>query len=187
MPRGRRGPSYPQVQWTANDRKLSWELITILEGNAFLNRAIWPGDTTVGTPKVEACKELAVKLLRKESDYREHLRTKEGKKFYAKSIKGHLERLQDKCRKGKERLGVTGAGLLNENEIGPDSPLYDKWMEVKGTCPYFYQLRDLLGDCVSDHSITEDLPDIDDVMTREPPTLTETDEMREDEGIDKEV
>lgn len=35
-----RGASFPQVAWAANDRSLTWELITILEENNFLKRAI---------------------------------------------------------------------------------------------------------------------------------------------------
>lgn len=168
-----RGASFPQVPWSAHDRTLTWELITILEKNNFVKRAIWPGpgDATVGKTKTTAYKELAVKLFGEKREYRDFMAQREGKDFYATSVKGHLGRIQDTYKKAKEQLGVTGAGLLNENDIWPNSGLSDKWHEVKATCPYFYRLRDLLGERlnVSDHCITnsaQDLPELDDLMAR---------------------
>lgn len=168
-----RGASYPQVSWSANDRALTWELITILEENNYLKRAIWrgPEEATVGKTKTTTYKELAIKLFGEKLEYRNHMKLQAGKDFYATSVKGQIGRIESAYKKAKQELGVTGAGLLTENEIWPNSELSDKWHQIKATCPYFYRLRDLLGERfnVSDHCITnsaQDLPEIDDLMTR---------------------
>ena len=113
-----------------------------MEDNNFLKRAIWPapGDATVGKTKTTTYKKLAERLFGGEKpNYLEHMLEKAGKQFYSQSIKGQMRQIQDAYKKAKEQLGVTGAGLLNKDDIWPDSGLFGKWTEVKGTRPYFYR------------------------------------------------
>ncbi|MCJ1461409.1 hypothetical protein MMC07_000006 [Pseudocyphellaria aurata] len=118
------GTPFPQVAWAANDRRLTWELSSILEDNSFLKRAIWPapGDATAGKTKTTTYKELAERFFGGEnSEYRKHVRGKAGKQFNSQSIKRQVGRIQDAFKKAKVQLGVTGAGLLSEDDIWPDS------------------------------------------------------------------
>ena len=46
----------------------------------------------------------------------------------------------------REEIGETGAGVTGEEEIDEGSTLANKWIEVKERCPYFFLLRDLLGE-----------------------------------------
>lgn len=110
---------FPQVAWAADDRSLTWGLIAILEENNLLKRAIWreSDEATMRTTKTTAYNEFAQKLSGKKPGYREHMSQKERKDFYSQSVKEHLERIQDSYKKAREQLGVTGAGLLNENDI----------------------------------------------------------------------
>lgn len=182
---------FPSVQWDTNDRALSRELITILEDNVSLKRAIWPGpgEAVAGISKETAYEVLTRRLLNKHREYSKHLHTQEGNTYYMLSVKAHLWKFQDSYKKAKERLGVTATEIMNENVI------WRNWDIVKDTCPYFFRLRGLLEERlnVSDDCITnsaQDLPDIDELMTgkaQHPRTRTGTDEMRDNEDINNKV
>jgi len=49
-------------------------------------------------------------------------------------------------KKVREEIGETGAGVTGEDKIEEGSTLANKWIEVKERCPYFFLLRDLLGE-----------------------------------------
>lgn len=184
------GSLFPSVQWDTNDRALSRELMTILEDNISLKRAIWPGprEAAGGKSKETAYDVLTRRLLNKHRKYSKHLHTRDGNTYYTLSVKAHLWRLQDNYKKAKERLGVTATELMNENVI------WRNWDIVKDICPYFFRLRALFEERlnVSDDCITsaQDLPDIDELLTRRaqyPRTPADTGEMRDNEDINHEV
>ncbi len=74
-------------------------------------------------------------------------------------------------REAKSNLGVTGGVLNHEDEIWKDEKgqkVRDKWEKVKKSCPYYYNLKRLLGELLitTDHAVqnSTDLVDTSGVM-----------------------
>lgn len=150
--------TYPALHWTAENFGLTWAMITVLSEFDAIRRTIWPreGDAATGKTKAEAHGDLAIRLLENIPQYTDYVHTPEGVKHYGRMIKGKVTKLQEQYDAAKERLGVTGAGLPTEEAIWAKSELRNVWDAVKRTCPYFYELRDLIGNrtSVCDHAIT---------------------------------
>ena len=69
------------------------------------------------------------------------------KEIYKLLIKvNSLFRLLCQYKEVREEIGETGAGVTGEEEIDEGSTLANKWIEIKERCPYFFLLRDLLGE-----------------------------------------
>lgn len=149
--------TYPTLHWTAENFGLTWAMITVLSEFDAIRRTIWPceGDAATGKTKAEAYSDLAICLLENISQYTDYVYTPERVKHYGQMIKGKITKLQEQYNAAKERLGVTGAGLPTEEAIWAKSELQNVWDAVKRTCPYFYKLRDLIGNrtFVCDHAI----------------------------------
>lgn len=142
-------------------------MITALGEFDAIRQTIWPreGDAATGKTKAKAHGDLAVRLLENIPQYTNHVHTPEGVKHYRRMIKGKITKLQEQYDAAKERLGVTGAGLPTEEAIWPKSELRNVCDAVKRTCPYFYELRDLIGNrtSVCDHATTNS--EIDNMVT----------------------
>ena len=119
--------------------------------------------------------------------------------------------METKWREAKVNLGITGAGLMHEDEIWKGEKgkeVRDKWEEVKKACPYYYDLKRLLGErlIATDHAVgnSTDPVDISGVLREKRPQEpiddvisdegeedighenSEPEELEEDEGDDEE-
>lgn len=130
--------SYPVIAWVADDKQLTHELFNTLKENDAIRRGIWPrkGETVSGISKAVHRRSLAKKFLEKEPKFKELSKDSKALTHYGNTIKNQLAKLEGSFRKAKETLGVTGAGLPNENAIWDgENEIRDKWHEVKQICP----------------------------------------------------
>lgn len=165
-PRGKKakapdGPTdFPPLDWTASEFALTYQMLEILEHYDRLRQTIWfqGGESATGMTKSDAYRDIAAKLLQQLPPYTEYVgdAASPGAKHYGSMIKGKITKLQEQYQTAKERLGVTGAGLPTEEFIWKGSDLMKTWDAVKWICPYFYQLKVLIGGrtAVSNHAIT---------------------------------
>ena len=99
-----------------------------------------------------------MRLLQDHEVYGEYIKTEEGLKVYAQSVKTQIHTTEIKWREAKINLGVIGGGLNHKNEIWKDEKgqkVCDKWEKVKKSCPYYYELKRLLSErlIATDHAI----------------------------------
>lgn len=69
--------------------------------------------------------------------------------YYGLGIKNRVARLEKGWIEARQILGADGASLPDEHSIyegGPHVELQEKWDIVKRNCPWFYRMRDLVGD-----------------------------------------
>lgn len=69
--------------------------------------------------------------------------------YYGLGIKNRVARLEKGWIEARQILGTDGASLPDEHSIyegGPHAELQEKWDIVKRNCPWFYRMRDLVGD-----------------------------------------
>lgn len=146
----------------------TFELINVLTDYPNLRKSNWPisGERVHGTSKIQTCKEIAMRLLQDHEVYGEFVKTEEGLKVYAQSVKTQIHTMEIKWREAKTNLGVTGGGLNHEDEIWQDEKgqkVRDKWEEVKKSCPYYYDLKRLLGErlIATDHAVQNSTDPVD--------------------------
>lgn len=90
-------------------------------------------------------KPLARKLLGPDPTFTLLLDHPKALSHFEKAIKSRIARLEKNWKEAKETLGVTGAGLPNEEAIWNAScPIRDKWNEIKEICPWFNRMRDMV-------------------------------------------
>ncbi len=163
----------PSLQWAINGRALTFDLINVFTDYPNLRKSIWPilGEKVQGISKIETCKKIAMSLLQDNELYGEFVKTEESLKVYGQSVKTQIHTMEIKWREAKTNLGVTGGGLNHEDEIWQDErgqKVRDKWEEVKKSCPYYYDLKRLLGErlIATDHAVqnSTDPVDISGVM-----------------------
>ncbi|MCJ1422839.1 hypothetical protein MMC29_000719 [Sticta canariensis] len=189
---------YPVIAWTANDKRLTHELLSILHKNDTLRRGVWPrrGENISGQnnpiTKSDHRRNIARKLLKNESRIIDLLEDPKALCHYQRVIKYQLARLETTWKKAKETLGITIAGLPNEDSIYDRSyETQEKWDEVKQICPWFFKMRDMVEDGFADErtAITESETEVslDPVESRDrrrPDRDCEMDDVREDYGVD---
>ena len=158
----------PPLQWAINGRTLTFDLINVFTDYPNLRKSIWPalGERVQGTSKIKTCKDIAMRLLQDHEVYSEYVKTEEGLKVYAQSVKTQIHTMEIKWREAKTNLGVTGGGLNHEDEIWKDEKgqkVRDKWEEVKKSCPYYYELKRLLGErlIATDHAVQNSTDPVD--------------------------
>lgn len=70
-------------------------------------------------------------------------------------------------------MGIIGAGLMHKDEIWKEEKgkeVQDKWEEVKKSCPYYYDLKRLLGKrLITTVGNNTDLVDISEVLQEKRP------------------
>lgn len=69
--------------------------------------------------------------------------------YYGLGIKNRVARLEKGWMEARQILGPDAASLTDEHSIyegGPHAELQEKWDIVKRNCPWFYRMRDLVGD-----------------------------------------
>ena len=122
------------VLWSANNKRLVFKLFDVLETNDNLQRGIWPrkGDNVSGSNKVVVRKNIAKKLLETKAKYKHLMKDPQALTHYGNSIKNQLHKLEKNWKNAKETLGVTGTGLVHEDEIWPgENGICSKWKEIK--------------------------------------------------------
>lgn len=152
------GPSYtskkgafPSIPWSADNRRLISELLTILQQEVYLRKGLWPhrGETPLAQSKATNQRYLAKKLLRNEPSIMNYLSDPTAVIYYGLGIKNRVARLEKGWIEARQILGADGASLPDEHSIyegGPHAELQEKWDVVKRNCPWFYRMRDLVGD-----------------------------------------
>lgn len=151
---------FPTLDWTGDGFALTYQMLEILAQYDGLCRTIWAkeGEAATGKTKTEVYREVATKLLQNLPTYGAWVSspTSNGTKHFGSMIKGKITKLQEQYHAAKERLGVTGSGLPSEEHIWQGTDLMKVWTAVKKICPYFYELKDLIGKrtAVCDHAIT---------------------------------
>ncbi|KAI5777174.1 hypothetical protein EDC01DRAFT_636106 [Geopyxis carbonaria] len=144
---GSNGPrARPGARPILSTENMTWKLLGVLEDHDNYRRAVWPrpGDRSTGETKISWCERVARTMLEDNTEYAD-LVEKE-LRFYGNSVKGKLRKLQVLYKQKKEEMGETGAGLGGADEITEGSDLANKWEEIQKECPYFYTLRNLLGE-----------------------------------------
>lgn len=160
----------PVIPWTADNKKLIHDLFDKLDENDTIRKGIWPkkGEGTSGSKQAVHYRNLADKLLKDQPVIQDLLKTdRTARIHYGNAVKSQLARLEKSWRAAKETLGIIGAGLPNEELIG-DGPyiIRTKWEEVKEMCPWFYRMRDMVGDRFDD--IGAAITDSDGDVTLDP-------------------
>lgn len=205
--------NHPPILWSQNGRVLTYDLINVFVDYPQLRQRLWPAvdERVVRTSKSKIYKEIATRLLKDHDIYGEHVKTPTGLKTYAQSVKTQIYCMNMKWREAKVNLGVIGAGFMHEDEIGKGEKgkeVRDKWEEVKESCPYYYDLKRLLGErlIATDRAVGNSTDPvhtsgvlrkqrpqepINDVISDEGEedisyTNSEPEELEEDEGDDRE-
>ena len=140
--------NYPPILWSQNGRLLTWDLINLFVDYPQLRQRLWPA-MDEKTSKTRTYKEIAIRLLRYHDIYGEHVRTPPGLKKYAQSVKTQIYAMQTKWREANAKLGAIGASFMHEDEIWKEERgkgVRNIWAEVRESCPYYYDLKRLLGD-----------------------------------------
>ena len=151
MPPLKTKTNVPAVKWAADDRALTYALIKALNDSPELKRDIWPapGETASGEQKIVLCRKLAKRVLEGHKLHGEFLVTPEGRRAYGTSVKNQLVQMEQKYCEAAKMLGAVGAGLSKEADLWKDETSDDvryAWHEVKKSCPYFFELKPLLGE-----------------------------------------
>lgn len=188
---------YPVIAWTANDKRLTHELLNVLQEDDSIRRGIWlrRGEKISGQQnpitKSDHRRNLARKLLKDETRIKDLLEDPKAVSHYQRVIKYQLARLETTWKKAKETLGITGAALRNEDFICDGSyETQEKWDEVKQICPWFFKMRDMIDGFVDERAaITENEREVslDPVQSRDrgtPDRDSEMDDVQENHGVD---
>lgn len=142
---------YPPIVWTADNRRLTYQLFTILEENNSIQKGIWPRKGEHGNKsKTVNYRNLARKLFAQEMDIGNRLEDPKVLAHYGMTVKNQISKLEKGFKTAKEMLRVTGSGLLHEGEIREDTELMSIWKEVKLFCPWFYRMKNMVEDRFDD-------------------------------------
>ncbi|VDC03503.1 unnamed protein product [Peniophora sp. CBMAI 1063] len=158
------------VDWLADDMAKSFALIAAVTDDKVIKNIIYPGPGAHASTKNGGGKKktLGYRMCHEalfENDpqlkeiYRfdrsrfdlpkKHPDRAEGKKWLTKwnnKIKSRLHAMATETTKNIVAMGKTGAGLASADLITAGSELENVWTVVKEKCPYFYEMRDLIGD-----------------------------------------
>lgn len=123
----------PLIVWTADSRRLIYQLFTILEENNSIRKDIWPQKGNKS--KTVNYRNLARKLFAQETDIGNRLEDPKVLAHYGMTVKNQISKLKKGFKTAKEMLRVTDSGLLHEGEIREDTKLMSIWKEVELFCP----------------------------------------------------
>ena len=145
--------TFPSIPWGANDKKLVHELLDKLKENDAIRRGIWPkkGEKISSHKKAFHHRNLAQKLLKDVDTIKDVIDENNARTHYGTAVKNQLGRMEKTWKNAKITLGITGAGLPNEDSIwdGPNE-IRTKWEEVQEICPWFFRMKELVGDRFDD-------------------------------------
>ncbi|KAF8987087.1 hypothetical protein BDQ17DRAFT_1335241 [Cyathus striatus] len=71
------------------------------------------------------------------------------RKPWVDKIKNHLRVMRSIMAKHIADMGQTGAGLKSADEIAEGTPLHTKWDQIKQTTPWFYEMKNLISECLN--------------------------------------
>ncbi|KIK79247.1 hypothetical protein PAXRUDRAFT_16431 [Paxillus rubicundulus Ve08.2h10] len=73
--------------------------------------------------------------------------TAKQKEAWQTKIKNRLKRMTDNTLKHIEVMGQMGAGIKtrSETDTNQQNVFVTKWREIEGVCPYFFEMRKLIG------------------------------------------
>ena len=129
-------------------------IFTVLEEDDTIWRGIWPrkGDSVSGKSKSTHYKNLAQKVLVSEPEFQPLVTKNDGKAaiHFGTFVKNQMARLEKGFKEAWENLGITGGGLPNEDAIWPEGEVWDKWEQVKITCPWYFRMKALVEDRFDD-------------------------------------
>ncbi len=122
----------PPIVWTADNRRLIYQLFTILEENNSIQKGIWPRKGEHGNKsKAVNYRNLARKLFAQETDIGNRLEDPKVLAHYGMTVENQISKLQKGFETAKEMLRVTGSGVLDKGEIREDTKLRSIWKEVE--------------------------------------------------------
>lgn len=141
----------PPIVWTADNPRLVYQLLTILEENSSIRKGIWPRKGEHGNKsKTVNYRNLARKLFAQETDIGNRLEDPKVLAHYGMTVKNQISKLEKGFKTTKEMLRVTSSGLLHEGEIHEDTELMSIWKEVEQFCPWFYRMKSMVEDRFDD-------------------------------------
>lgn len=139
------------IIWTANNRRLIYQLFTILEENNLIRKGIWPRKGEHGNKsKTVNYKNLARKLFAQETDIGNSLEDPKVLAHYGMTVKNQISKLEKEFKTAKEMLRVTSSELLHKGEVCEDTELMSIWKEVELFCPWFYHMKNMVEDGFDD-------------------------------------
>ena len=114
----------PPIVWTADNRRLIYQLFTILEENNLIQKGIWLRKREHSKKsKTINYRNLARKLFAQETDIGNRLDDSKVLAHYEMTVKNQLSKLEKRFKTAKDMLRVTGSGLLHKGEIHEDTKL----------------------------------------------------------------
>jgi hypothetical protein len=150
---------YPTVDWRTRDRDLNSRIWTVLGEYDSIRKVLYPrrNDTVSGSTKTTAFRLLAARVFHG-THFEQYVQNDPAAtNFYASSLKNRLVKMEAGFKEAKTILGVTGGGLDHEEEIweGPAGDyIRGKWEEAKQRCPWFFEMKPIIGlDRFDDDSI----------------------------------
>ncbi|THU88118.1 hypothetical protein K435DRAFT_866582 [Dendrothele bispora CBS 962.96] len=150
-----------RIDWTT-DRIDA--LINGITGNPEIKQGLFPSPGTVvhdqygnivkanSKPKTEYNWKLAKVVFEFDADYADVFMlttgATAGQNYWAGKIKNKLEEMIEKVNKYKNEMGETGAGLTSAEQIDMSltNGFTTKWAQIREDCPYFFEVRNLLGE-----------------------------------------
>ncbi|KAF7791807.1 hypothetical protein EIP86_002831 [Pleurotus ostreatoroseus] len=137
-----------------NDER-SFELLRTISEHPDISRVIYPpegGNASTqqggGKSKTEFYFKLCYFMFPNDISVLDTLKTASAQKPWGMKIKNRLKSMEKTVREHVQEMGETGAGISKEDEIDMslDNELTNKWAIIKLTCPWFFEMRELMGE-----------------------------------------
>ncbi|KAJ3552890.1 hypothetical protein NP233_g12772 [Leucocoprinus birnbaumii] len=162
----------PDINWTDDDHKYSWKLLTAIESDSGIKNGLYPppGSNSStqnggGKTKIEWLWQVAIAVFRNDTEHGEQFETayqanlpknktsRDAKKKattlhqkWTDKIKSRLRIMKEKVQEHMGEMGETGAGLVAEEEIMEGTPLHNKWLAIKATDPWCFDMKCLIAE-----------------------------------------
>ncbi|KIJ09090.1 hypothetical protein PAXINDRAFT_17820 [Paxillus involutus ATCC 200175] len=144
----------PEIEW---NEQLTFRMLTEITEDEDIKQGLFPvpgaNPRNQGLPKTHWHWAVCEKLFSQHHDYQEKfallqkIGTAKQKEAWHTKIKNRLKRMTDNTLKHIEVMGQTGAGIKTRSEIDTNqqNAFVTKWREIEGVCPYFFEMRKLIG------------------------------------------
>ncbi|TFY79487.1 hypothetical protein EWM64_g4526 [Hericium alpestre] len=145
------------VSWNW-DPTLTWSLIAAIEDNPDIKQGLFPGvggnassARGGGKSKLDWQWEVCKIIFAEHATYKHafaQATTPQLRRTWSEKVKNRLHKLSKSTREYMAELGATGAGIKHEEDIDETAPMtfVNKWAEVKKAFPWFFRMRDLIGE-----------------------------------------
>ncbi|KAF8994184.1 hypothetical protein BDQ17DRAFT_1545698 [Cyathus striatus] len=140
-----------QIDWTANGHHETFLLLNALTSDERIRYALFPGPhTRTRSVKTDWNWKLAIVMFKGHETYAQvfkpAIRKAELRGFWSDLVKGRLDEMVEIALKHYFSLGPEGKTLWAENQLVPGSPLHSKWLVIKQTTPWYFEVNELIGD-----------------------------------------